>query len=255
MATLSACAPRLTPLTADGLSVTRIWDDNRDRYRAISALADVAVDAGGADLPWPEFTAVFAYHAPDRVAVTGFNPLGTILFTYEAGDGRYTLRGPDPERARTGKLGARGANPEARMLGALVHLVDGVLGPETGDGKVGVTPDGRWEVRRHGETVDLAVDGARVEAVEVRRRAAGAVALDFGDWREVGPLEAPHRIRITLASSRLSAEIRVQEWRLEDAPDTAAGPAPALTATRNSPYLEEPDRSPLAGRMSALRRT
>lgn len=244
---LAACAPRLMPAPPGALSVTQVWAENRDRFRAVSALADVTVDAGGAHLAWPEFTAVFAYHDPDRVAVTGFTPLGTLLFTYEAANGRYTLRGPDPDRARSGSLSAKGADPEARLLGALVHLVDGVLGPDTGATPVGVDRKGRWVVKARGETLAVALDDGRVDRVEVRRRRAATVDLAFDDWRDAGPLMAPHRIVVTVASGRLSAEIRVQAWRLEGTPEAAGKPAPALTVTRKSPYLDVPRPEPAAG--------
>jgi hypothetical protein len=146
-ALLAACAPHLLPAPPEAPTITGTWAENRDRFPAVSALADVTLDADGARLAWPEFTAVFAFHAPDRVAVTGFSPMGALLFSYESGDGRYTLRGPDPDRVKTGRLGARGADPESRLLGALVHVLDGVLGPDTGDTPVGVDPDGRWVVK------------------------------------------------------------------------------------------------------------
>jgi hypothetical protein len=244
LALLTACAPHLAPLGSDALSVTQVWKGNRDRYPAVSALADVTVDAGADPLAWPEFTAVFAYHAPDRVAVTGFTPLGQLLFTYEAGDGRYILRGPDTDTVRTGRLGAKGGSAETRLLGALAHLVDGVLGPDTGDAQVGVAPDGRWVVRARGETVYLGLEDGQVDEVEVRRRGGAAVALVFDDWRDAGPLQAPYRIVVTAAASGPSAEIRVQEWHVEGASDTAAEPAPALTATRFSPYFDVPRPEP-----------
>jgi len=244
LALLAACAPRLLPAPPEALSITQTWAENRDRYRAVSALADVSVDAGGARVPWPEFTAVFAYHDPDRVAVTGFTPLGQRLFAYEAGDGRYTLRGPEETQVRTGAVGAKGADPEARMLGALVHLVDGLLGPDTGGAPVGVARDGRWVVKARGETLAVALEDGRVDTVEVRRRGAKPVALAFYDWRNAGPLLAPHRIVVTVASGRLSAEVRVQTWRLEGTPEAAWKPAPALTMTRKSPYLDVPRPEP-----------
>jgi hypothetical protein len=224
-ALLAACAPHLLPAPPEAPTITGTWAENRDRFPAVSALADVTLDADGARLAWPEFTAVFAFHAPDRVAVTGFSPMGALLFSYESGDGRYTLRGPDPDRVKTGRLGARGADPESRLLGALVHVLDGVLGPDTGDTPVGVDPDGRWVVKVRGETLALTLD----------------------DVRDAGPLVAPYRIGIAVHSGRLSAEIRVQTWRMEATPETAAGPAPALTATRKSPYLDVPRPEPAAG--------
>lgn len=259
LGSLSACAPRLLPAPPSALSLTRAWEENRDRYRTVSALADVTVDAGGAHLAWPEFTAVFAYHDPDRIALSAFSPLGQLLFTYEAGGGRYTLRGPDLDRARSGALGAAGADPEARVLGALVHVVDAVLGPDTAGTPVGVARDGRWVVRARGETLTLALDDGRIQALEVRRRGAAAVALAFGDWRDAGPLEAPHRIVVSVPSGGLAAEIRVETWRLEGTPEAAGKPAPALTAERKSPYLDvprpEPAAAPAGGaRMEAPRR-
>jgi hypothetical protein len=246
-ALLAACAPHLLPAPPEAPTITGTWAENRDRFPAVSALADVTLDADGARLAWPEFTAVFAFHAPDRVAVTGFSPMGALLFSYESGDGRYTLRGPDPDRVKTGRLGARGADPESRLLGALVHVLDGVLGPDTGDTPVGVDPDGRWVVKVRGETLALTLDDGRVDGVEVRRRHTAPVTLAFGDFRDAGPLVAPYRIGIAVHSGRLSAEIRVQTWRMEATPETAAGPAPALTATRKSPYLDVPRPEPAAG--------
>jgi len=244
---LSACAPRLLPAPASALSVTQVWAENRDRFRTVSALADVTVDAGDAHLAWPEFTAVFAYHDPDRIAVSGFSPLGQLLFTYEAGGGRYSMRGPDLDRVRSGALGAAGADPEARVLGALVHLVDGVLGPDTAGTPVGMTRDGHWVVRARGETLTLALADGRVDTLEVRRRGAAAVGLAFGDWQNAGPLEAPHRIVVTVPAGGLTAEIRVDTWRLEGTPEAAGKAAPALTAGRNSPYLDVPRPGPFDG--------
>jgi hypothetical protein len=243
----SACVPRLLPAPPEAASVTRTWAENRDRYRTLSALADVTVDAGGARLAWPEFTAVFAYHDPDRIAVSGFSPLGGLLFTYEAGDGRYTLRGPDLDRARTGSLGSAGADPEARVLGALVHLVDGMLGPDAAGAPVGVARDGRWVIRARGETLTFSLDDGRIDDLEVRRRGASAVELAFGDWRNAGPLEAPYRIEVSVPAGGLTAEIRIQEWQVEGTPEAAGKPAPALTAGRNSPYLDVPRPEPADG--------
>jgi hypothetical protein len=244
---LSACAPRLLPAPPEAHSVTQTWHDNRDRYRTVSALADVTVDADDVRLAWPEFTAVFAYHDPDRVALSGFSPLGQLLFTYEAGGGRYTLRGPDLDRARSGSLGDAGAGPEARVLGALVHLVDGMLGPDTAGAPVGVARDGRWVVRARGETLTLDLDDGRIDTLEVRRRGGAAVALAFDDWRDAGPLEAPYGIEVRIAAGGLTAEIRIDEWRLEGSPEAAGKAAPALTAGRNSPYLDVPRPGPADG--------
>lgn len=215
----TACAPRLGPAPPGAPSLVQVWAERRADFPSVRALADVQVEAPNHGAAWPAFTAVFTYRRPDRVSVAGFDAFGRGLFTWEAAGNRYTLSAPELERPRTGRLDARGAPAEARVLGALAHLVDGVLGPET-DGRVpGVDRHGRWVVRRGPETVALAVTDGRVAAVEVRRRGAATVRLAFADWRDLGPLPAPFRIDLALPAHDVTAAIRVEAWHLDRGPE------------------------------------
>lgn len=240
----AACAPRLGPLPPEGGSLVQVWAERRADFPSVRALADVQVGAAR-EAAWPRFTAVFTYARPDRVSVAAFDTFGRGLFTWEASGVHYTLTDPDHARPHTGRLDAPGTRAEARLLGALTHLVDGVLGPETGEGKAGVDAQGRWVVRRGGETVAYAIADGRVERLEVRRRGAATVRIRFGDWREAGPLEAPHRIDLALPDDRVTATMRVEAWRLEgatEAPGAGEETRAALDLKPEFAYFDVPSK-------------
>jgi hypothetical protein len=194
-----------------------VWAERRAAFPEVRALADVRVEAARGDL-WPAFTAVFAYAAPDRVEIAGYTPLGAPLFTYRAEGGRYTYAAPDGSPPRTGSLEGRPKDPAVRLLRALAHVLDGVLGPETEAAPLRVDRDGRWVAKGPGETVVLTADGDRVVAVRVRRGRGKAVALAFSDFRDAGPLAAPYRIEVRAPAVGARVAIAVADWVLEGPP-------------------------------------
>lgn len=217
----AGCASLLPPAPPDVQALKDVWSARRAAFRDVRALADVRVEARGRDDLWPAFTAVFTYTAPETVGITGFTPLGAPLFGYEAEAGRYRFWGPGVEGPVTGPLDGPLPDPALRLLTALGHVLDGVLGPETGGEPLRVDAEGRWVVRRAGETVRLSADGGRITAVTVERRAGATVELAFSDFEDLGPLDAPRRIEATLPSLGARVGITVSDWLL----DGGAGPA------------------------------
>jgi hypothetical protein len=222
IAILAAGCAALPPAPPEVQALKGVWQERRAAFPEVRALADVRVQKDSGRGLWPEFTAVFTHRAPDRTAIAGFTPLGAPLFTFEAVGERYTFRTPDREAASTGRLDRPVADPALRLLGDLGHLLDGVLGPETGSGPVRLGRDGRWVVRHAGETVRLATDRGRITAVSVRRDRGDPVDLAFSDFRDAGlpdrRLEVPHRIEAQLPALGARVEIAVSDWVLAASP-------------------------------------
>jgi hypothetical protein len=217
----AGCAALLPPAPPDVQALKDVWSARRAAVRDVRALADVQVEARGRSDLWPAFTAVFTYTAPETIGITGFTPLGAPLFGYEAEGGRYRFWGPGVEGPVTGKLDGPLPDPALRLLTALGHVLDGVLGPETGGEPLRVDRKGRWVVRRPGETVRLSADGGRITAVTVERRSGGTVELAFSDFEDLGTLAAPRRIEAVLPALKARVGIAVSDWVV----DAGAGPA------------------------------
>jgi hypothetical protein len=194
-----------------------VWAERRADFPEVRALADVRVEAARGDL-WPAFTAVFAYAAPDRVEIAGYTTLGAPLFTYRAEGGRYAYTAPDGSPPRTGSLEGRPGDPAVRLLRAMTHVLDGVLGPETGTAPLRIDRDGRWVAKASGETLVLTADADRVVAARVRRGRGKAVELAFSDFRNAGPLAAPYRIEVRAPAVDARVAIAVADWVLEGPP-------------------------------------
>jgi hypothetical protein len=225
-ALLAAGCAALPPAPPEVQALKDHWSARRAAYAEVRALADVRVVARRADL-WPAFTAVFTHTAPDRDTVSGYTPFGTPLFDYAAEGGRFRFTVPDRERAVTGRLDRPPADPGLKLLADLGHLLDGVLGPEAGEGPVRLDRDGRWVVRGGGETVHIRAAGDRITAVSVHRGRREAVRLAFADFRPVGGVECPFRVEATLPALGARVEITVSDWVLTEAEAPAAARVPA----------------------------
>jgi hypothetical protein len=224
-ALLAAGCAALPPAPPEAQALADAWGARRAEFRDVRALADVRVDAPGREGLWPAFTAVFTYAAPGDIGIAGFTPLGTPLFDYRAAGGRYTFRGPGREGPLEGDLAGRPADPALRLLTALGHVLDGVLGPEVGNGPLRIDRKGRWVVRRPGETVYLSAVDGRITGVTVERRAGATVRLAFSDYRDAGPLAAPHRIEASLPALGARVEIAVSDWLIAPATPLPANPS------------------------------
>lgn len=244
----AGCASLLPPAPPDVQALRDVWSGRRAAFQDVRALADVRVEAPGREDLWPAFTAVFTFTAPETIGISGFTPLGTPLFGYEAEAGRYRFWGPGLEEPVSGRLDGPLADPALRLLTALGHVLDGVLGPETGGEPLRVDRQGRWVVRRPGETVRLTADGGRITGVTVERRSGGTVRLAFSDFRDLGPLDAPHRIEAGLPALDARVRIAVSDWLLDagaDAPGKNAGSANAAQADKVNAEFQGtvPDRT------------
>lgn len=176
------------------------------------ALAEVHITAHGKEVLWKQFTAVFSWQAPDRFSVSGHGSFGEELFRYTSADGHYRFDLAGREAPLTGVVGAKAKQPEARVLSALSHLLDGVLGPDLEGGRLRPARGGGWEVKKDGKTVRFSVAEGRVTRVEVLRSGAGPLTLEFSDFRAAPTAQAPHRIVVSLPRLQAKAEIRVDEW-------------------------------------------
>jgi len=225
MAALTAGCAALPPAPPEVQALKAAWQERRATFTDVRALADVKVEGAKGRGIWPRFTAVLTHLAPDRTTIAGYTPLGAALFTFEAKGGRYTFRTPDREAPLTGRLDRPLPDPALRLLGDLDHLLDGVLGPETGPDPVRLGTDGRWVVKHAGETVRLAAQGSRITAESLVRGRKEALALAFSDFRDAGlpdrRLDLPHRIEARLPSVGARVEVAVSDWAL-----ATAAPAP-----------------------------
>lgn len=218
LAALAAGCASLPLAPPEAQALKDVWADRRAAFTEVRALADVRVHAARQADIWPAFTAVFAYTAPDRIDISGYTPLGQPLFTYRAEAGRFTYAAPGGAPPRTGALDGKPKDPAVRLLRDLSHVLDGVLGPETGAEPLKVDRRGRWVVKVAGETTTLTTAADRVTAVRVRRGGGKAVELAFSGFHDVGPLSAPHRIEVRAPALGARVEIAVADWVLEGPP-------------------------------------
>lgn len=214
----AGCAPKHLPglsraetqVMAQG--IRQQFAARRASLESARALADIHITAHGKEVLWKQFSAVFGWQSPDRFSVSGYGLFGEELFRYTSASGRYRFDLAGREAPFTGEVGDKARQPEARVLSALSHLLDGMLGPDLEGGRLRPARGGGWEIKKGGQTVRFRMAEGRVTHVEVPRSGAGPLTLAFSDFRTESTAQAPHHIAVSLPRLQAEAEIRVDEW-------------------------------------------